>query len=112
MFSIGHFPFNDLTEPAIPAETSETSLGESGKGHQVIRGVKDMLCLALLLCGTTNALQLKPLWATGQTIQSGEAQGWDLWVLMITAKEDGMSESLTSGDVCESETGMPSSRHG
>lgn len=72
MFSLGQFPFNDLTEPAILAKTSETSLAESGKGHQVIRGVKDMLCLALLLCGTTNALQLKPRWATGQTIQSGE----------------------------------------
>ena len=69
MFSLGRFRFNDFIEPVILAETSETSLLE---GQQVIRMAKDMPCLGLLLCGTTNVLQLKPI---RQTIQSGEAQG-------------------------------------
>ena len=64
-----------------------------------------MRCLALLLCGTTNVLQLKPLWAMGKQSR-GMGLGRritmelpQLWVLMITAKEDGMSELLTSGDM-------------
>jgi hypothetical protein len=56
-------------------------------------------------CGTTNVLQLKPLWAMGKQSR-GMGLGRritmelpQLWVLVITAKEDGMSESLTSGDM-------------
>jgi hypothetical protein len=95
MFSLGHFHFNDLSEPAILAKTRETSLAESGRGHQVIRGVLRSCCAVRPI-----VLQLKPLWATGQTIQSG-VMTWpsNHHGAATTAKEDGMSESLASGDM-------------
>jgi len=100
MFSLGHFPFNDLTEPGILAKTSETSLAESGKGHQVIRGVKDMLCLAPLAvrydqCSAAQATlgnwADNPEWRDDLTVESP----WRCHNcgFMITAKEDGMSKS-------------------